>query len=196
MTGIILAGGTSKRIGENKAFLRIGEKYCIERVIQKLKAVFNPVLIVTPYPSSYHHLGVRVVQDTLDRKGALGGIFTGLLAAGDRYSFVCGCDMPFLNTILLRAMGDMLRDYDILVPFVEGFSEPLHSIYSKNCLEAIKNHFDRADFKIKSFFPEVRCIYISEYQVRKHDPDLLSFFNLNTSRMLPRAQGLQTLAEA
>ena len=193
MTGIILAGGTSKRIGEDKAFLRIGAKYCIEHVIQKLKAVFNPVLIVTPYPSSYHHLGVRVVQDTLGGKGPLGGIFTGLLAADDRYSFVCGCDMPFLNTILLRAMGDMLRDYDILVPFVGGFLEPLHSIYSKNCLEAIKNHFDRADFKIKSFFSEVRCIYVSEYQVRKHDPDLLSFFNLNTSRMLPRAQGLLTL---
>jgi len=190
MTAIILTKGKSKRIGEDKAFIKIGEDYLIELVIKKLQAVFTNILIVSPNPSLYNFLGVRVVKDIIFGKGPLGAIYTGLHFIEDEHSFICGCDMPFLNSNLLVAMRKMIKDWDILVPVIGGFLEPLHSIYSKNCLLAIKKHLDRDDLKVKSFFPEVRCRCLSEKVVRRYDPQLLTFFNLNTPKMLHRLKGL------
>ena len=190
MTAIILVKGKSKRIGEDKAFLKINENCLIELVIKKLQVVFTDILIVSPNPSFYNFLGVRAIKDIIFKKGPLGAIYTGLSFAEDEYSFVCGCDMPFLNSNLLVVMKKMAKNWDILVPVINGFLEPLHSIYSKNCLKAIKRHLDRDDLKVKSFFSEVRCRYLSEKIVRRYDPQLLTFFNLNTPKMLYCLKGL------
>ena len=136
------------------------------------------------------HSCLTDLLDIIFEKGPLGAIYTGLSFAKDEYSFVCGCDMPFLNFNLLLAMKKTAKNWDILVPVINGFLEPLHSIYSKNCLLAIKKHLDRDDLKVKSFFSEVRCKYFSEKNIRKYDPQLLAFFNLNTPQMFYRLKEL------
>ncbi|MBE0478841.1 molybdenum cofactor guanylyltransferase, partial [Candidatus Aerophobetes bacterium] len=190
MTAIVLAGGKSRRIGENKAFLSIDGKYLIEIVIERLKSVFDHILIVTPEPAAFEFFDakkVKIIKDVVLNKGALGGIYTGLVFSPDEYNFVCGCDMPFLNPHLLKFMLSRVDDVDALVPVIGGFMEPLHSIYSTRCAGYIKKHLHINDLKIKNFFPEVKCRYLPEEVVRKYDPHLRSFFNLNTSAMLKLA---------
>ena len=102
MTGIILAGGKSTRIGKDKALLKISREYLIKLVLERLKSVFKNVLVVTGDPSRYKFLKVPVIKDAVYQKGPLGGIYTGLLYSKDDYNFICGCDMPFLNSNLLN----------------------------------------------------------------------------------------------
>jgi len=187
MTGIILAGGESRRIGRNKALLKIGGKQVIKLIVEKLKVVFDNVLIVANSSFDYQFLGVKVVQDIISKKGPLGGIYTGLLTSQSKYNFICGCDMPFLSLDLLKFMISEINDSDIVVPVVKGFLEPLHSIYSKRCLPAVRSHLKAEDLKVKNFFPEVKCRYLPEFKIKKHDPELLSFFNLNTPQLLELA---------
>jgi len=184
MTGIILAGGKSRRIGEDKAFLEIDNKPLIELVVERLKAVFNKIIIVTNDPVKFQFLGIKVVKDVVFNKGPLGGIYTGLLISETKYNFICACDMPFLSSHLLKFMSSEVEGNDVVVPIVGNFAEPLHSIYSKNCLMPIKRHLENGELRVRDFFPEVKCKYIPENLIRKYDPHLQSFFNLNTPKML------------
>jgi molybdopterin-guanine dinucleotide biosynthesis protein A len=139
--------------------LKIGNKRIIEIVVEKLKEVFSDIIIVTNSPPDYQFLDVKLIKDLIPGKGPLGGIYTGLLLSDSEYNFVCACDMPFLSIDLLKVMISEMDGSDLIVPVVRGFVEPLHSIYSKRCLAAIKFHLEVNDLKVKSFFPEVKCKY-------------------------------------
>jgi len=191
MTGVILAGGKSRRMKKNKALLKIGKKQVIKLVIEKLKIVFDNVLIIGNSSLNHQFLGVRIIEDTVSGKGPLGGIYTGLLVSKSEYNFICGCDMPFLNVDLLRFMVSEIDENDIVIPVVKGFVEPLHAIYSKRCLPAINSHLEVEDLKVKSFFSEVKCKYLPENEIKKYDPHLLSFSNLNTLQMWELARKYQ-----
>ncbi|MEA1964645.1 MAG: molybdenum cofactor guanylyltransferase [Candidatus Aerophobetes bacterium] len=188
MTGIILGGGKSRRMKKEKALLEIGKKQAIELIIEKLKVVFDDVLIIGSSSFNYRFSGVRAREDMVSEKGPLGGIYTGLLISESKYNFICACDMPFLNVNLLRFIISEVDDTDIVIPVVKGFVEPLHAIYSKRCLPAIKSHLEAKDLKVKNFFPEVKCKYLPEDRITKYDPPLLSFSNLNTPQMLELAK--------
>jgi len=191
MTGIILAGGKSRRMKKDKALLEIGKKQVIKLIVEKLKIVFDNVLIIGNSSLDYQFLGVRIVEDAVSEKGPLGGIYTGLSASQSEYNFICGCDMPFLNVDLLRFMVSETDDNDIIIPVIKGFVEPLHAIYSKRCLPAIKSRIEAEDLKVKSFFSEVKCKHLPEDKIKKYDPYLLSFSNLNTPQMLELARKYQ-----
>jgi len=190
MTGIVLAGGKSQRMGEGKASLKIGGKQVIELILEKLRVVFDNVLIVGNSNFIYPLSQVRVLADIILGKGPLGGIYTGLLNSKSEYNFFCACDMPFLNDDLLKFIISEIDGSDAVIPLVRGFVEPLHAIYSKRCLPAIKNCLENEDLRIKSFFPEVKCKYIPENKIKRYDPSLLSFLNLNTPETVELIKGL------
>ena len=169
---------------KEKVLLEIGKKQVIELIIEKLKVVFDEVLIIGNSSLDSRFLEVRAVEDIAPKKGPLGGIYTGLSVSQSRYNFICGCDMPFLNTDLIRFIISETGDSDIIIPVIKGFAEPLHSIYSKRCLSAIKSHLEVEDLKVKNFFSGVKCKYLPEDKIKKYDPSLFSFFNLNTPRIL------------
>ena len=104
MTGVILSGGSNRRMGENKAFLRVEGERLIDRTVRLFRAVFQEVIIVTASPLDYLDQQATIVTDILPEKGALGGIYTGLFFASDEYAFVAACDMPFLNRAFLEYM--------------------------------------------------------------------------------------------
>ncbi|MCD6232686.1 molybdenum cofactor guanylyltransferase [Candidatus Aerophobetes bacterium] len=189
MTGIILAGGKGRRIGGNKAFLKIGNKPLIELVIERLKTIFdNNIIIVTNNPYKFSSLGIKIIKDVVHNKGPLGGIYTGLLFSKSKYNFICACDMPFLNLSLLRFIISQIEDNDVIVPLVGNFAQPLHSIYSKKCLGAIRRKIENRELKITRFFSEVKYRYLPESLIRKYDPHLSSFLNLNTLEKLKLAR--------
>ena len=121
-------------------------------------------------------------MDTIPGKGPLRGIYTGLLGSRSEYNFFCACDTPFLNDDLLKVIISEIDDSDAVVPVVGGFVESLHAIYSRRCLPAIKKCLERDDLRTKGFFSEIKCKYIPENKIRRYDPSLLSFLNINAPR--------------
>jgi len=199
MTGIILAGGKSTRIRTNKALLKIPsseagveDKTFIRIIVEKLRKIFNEIIIVTNNPEQHKSLAVKMVKDIIPDKGSLGGLYSGLVHSETSHSFVVAVDMPFLNLELVKYMKQFCARYDVIVPKIQGTYEPLHSIYSRDCIPYIEKQLQDNNLRIIEFFPEVRVKEIKETFIRKFDPELLSFFNINTQEDYQKALKLSS----
>jgi molybdopterin-guanine dinucleotide biosynthesis protein A len=181
MTGIVLAGGESRRMGRDKAFLKLDGIPLIEHVLRALRSVFPRTIIVTNNPSAYVVYDAVIVTDAVKKQCPLAGIYSGLLSSTDEYNFVAACDMPFLNPDLITYMTGLVKGYDIVVPMIGGINvEPLHAIYSKKLLPVIKKQLLGDERKIQGIFKEARVKYVTETEIDRYDPERRSFRNLNT----------------
>jgi molybdopterin-guanine dinucleotide biosynthesis protein A len=180
MTGIVLAGGENKRMGMDKAFLKLDGIPMIEHVLRSLKAVCRDIIIVTNSPQSYEAYEATVVTDAFDMRGPLTGIYSGLLKSTDEYNFVVACDMPFLNPGLMAYMGGIAEGYDIVVPAVSGMFEPLHAVYRKGLVPVIEAQLMQHKQRIQELFRNQRVRYVAEEEIDRFDPARKSFENLNT----------------
>jgi molybdopterin-guanine dinucleotide biosynthesis protein A len=189
MTGIILAGGKNSRMGTNKAFLKIDGIRLIDNILAVYKKIFSEIIIVTNDPLSYTEFSDSiVVTDIYKEKGALGGIYTGLFYATHDYSFVAACDMPFLSEDFIIYLTGQIGKHDIIVPELsEGF-QPLHAIYSRNCLSHIKKLLIADKLKITGFYKEVRLLSIPEEKIKSFNKDGRLFLNFNTQKDLEKEQ--------
>ena len=176
----ILAGGQSRRMGQDKAFLPVDGLAVIERVIQRVAGLSDDVVIITNTPDKYRHLGQRLVGDVYPDTGALGGIYTGIHTARHPYCLVVACDMPFLNTSLLRYLITLTSDSDVVIPVVKEFPETMHALYGKGCLGPIEARLQARALKIIGFFDDVRVRYVQREEVARFDPTFRSFMNMNT----------------
>ena len=195
-SGIVLAGGRSRRLGRAKALEPFQGEPLIRRVIDRLSRITDDLVFVVndheqasalPISSRDIDLTYDIVIDKYPDGGSLGGIYTGLLAANSQWAFVVACDMPFLNVELMRHMLSMRDGQDVVVPRTDGYPEPTHALYNKSCLPFIEKRLKRDDLKIARFFDEIRVRFLEEAEVRGLDGDLLSFFNVNTQADLDRA---------
>ena len=194
VTGIILAGGRSRRLGRDKAVEPFDGQPLIRRVIERVTPLTDEIVVVVADAARGHALGLdadhRVAVDIYPDGGSLGGIFSGLSAAANDWGLVVACDMPFLNRQLLEYMLAQRADYDAVVPQPGAFPEPTHALYSRACLPHIEARLQANDLKISGFFDDVRVRYLEEGEVRQFDPQLLSFFNVNSPEDLARAHAL------
>ena len=186
VTGVVLAGGRSSRYGENKALIKIEGVPLIERVLNTMGSVFHHVIIITNTPNEYAHLQFPMVEDIIKGLGPLGGIYTGLKAISDPKGFFVACDMPLLNPDLIRHMVAISDDFDVVVPKISWKIEALHGLYAKRCLDSIEGLIHSGTYQIFRFFHEVRVRFVDEVEIRRWDPDLMSFFNINTPDELKR----------
>ena len=191
VTAVILAGGMSRRLGRNKALEPFQGEPLIHRVIGKMGRIASNVIVVANDVERVAELDlpdhVNPVIDEYPGKGSLGGIYTGLHASPTEWAVFCACDMPFPSPRLYRALLSNRDTNDAVVPLVEGRPEPIHAAYSRACLEPIREKLDADRLKISGFFDDVRVCYFTEDRVREIDPDLLSFFNINTRQDLEKA---------
>jgi molybdopterin-guanine dinucleotide biosynthesis protein A len=185
VTGLILAGGQSSRYGANKALVEVGGTSLIERVVRVMKAVFEEVILITNTPEDYSFLELPMVGDLIRGLGPIGGVYTGLATISTDAGFFVACDMPFLNAGLLRHIVKAREGFDAVVPRMGWMLEPLHALYTKNCLPAIKSLIDSHDSQIARCFQKVRVRYMDEEELRAFDPELWSFFNINKPQDLP-----------
>lgn len=188
ISSILLAGGKSSRLGTDKARIKLNARFAmVQSAAEKLLAVSDEVIVVTD-GRRYGHLKVKWVTDVYPGAGPLGGLYSGLLAAKSTHALVVACDMPFLNLALLRYMISLPRDYDVLIPKLGHKLEPLHAIYSRNCLQPIERLLKAGRFKIIDFFDQVIVHYLTEEEIERYDPDHRSFFNINTPAQLREAK--------
>lgn len=178
MTGVILAGGRSRRFGSNKALSAFRGERLIERLVRAMREVVDDLLLVTNTPDEYAFLGLRMVGDVRPDCGALGGLYTGILSmTSDRGVFVA-CDMPFVRPVFLRYLVGIADGYDVVVPVTGHGYEPLCAVYAKSCLDPISASLDAGQLKIASFFDRVRVRPVRPEDTPLFDPRAL--FNVNT----------------
>ena len=191
MTAIILAGGRSSRLGQNKALQTMEGKSLIQRVIDRLAILSTEIIIVTargeeiPCSST---LSVRTVADVYTESGPLAGIYSGLRASTCPRAIVVGCDTPFLNVNLLDYMSRISSTFDAVVPRIEDNVEPLCAVYSRNCLASIQRLLEENNLRVNNLYTMVKVRYLGEDEIDRYDPKRLSFFNVNTEADLVRAR--------
>ncbi|MBM4432586.1 MAG: molybdenum cofactor guanylyltransferase [Chloroflexi bacterium] len=194
MSCIVLAGGKGIRLKRDKVLENIGNINLLQRVVSCLSFYNSEIIIVTAskqsLPLSVDYPKLRVKADIYPGKGPLGGIYTGLMTSNHFYNLVVASDMPFLNRELLSYMMKLSVGFDLVVPRMGALVEPLHAVYSKNCVAPIENMLKQGTLQIHLLFPLVKVKYIDTEEIDKFDPEHLSFFNINTEADLKRAREL------
>lgn len=180
MTGLILCGGRSKRMGRPKAFLPFAGRTIIEHLIETVRDMFTETFLVANEPDAFSHLSIDVVKDILPYRGPLGGIFSGLLVAANPYSFVIACDMPLVSKKLIRQMTTKRHEADVVVLSHNGNIEPLLGIYSKSCIKPLEESLFSGKLTVVDFLAGLKAkTFEFPLEAGKTD-ELPPFFNVNT----------------
>ena len=204
VTGVILAGGKSRRMGENKALMRLGDDSLIGHVIRCLHNVTDELLLITNSPPEYAHLGVPMHGDILPGTGTLGGVYTGLTHASHDAVLCVACDSPFLEPKLLTYLVSVLGEYDAVMPETYsnkdiGVTNPsygadpqitlqtLCAAYSKRCLPIIALMLQESELRVHALQERARIKNVSPEVWREFDPEGMSFFNINTPEDFEKA---------
>ncbi len=193
VNGIVLAGGKSVRLRHNKIAQIIGQKSLLDRVVSQVCPLCHEVIIVTGREGKIPEIDscrARVLRDVIADKGPLGGIYTGLEASDCFYNLVVASDMPFINRSLLEYMVQISEGFDMVVPALDSLFEPLHAVYSKNCLAPIKHLIHESQLGIHGLLALVKVRYVERDEIERFDPQHLSFFNINTAADLEKAREL------
>lgn len=190
MSVAVLAGGQSRRMGRDKSLAPLwpGGPPMLELVLAVVAPLADDLFVVASDRPEYARFGARVVPDAYPGAATLGGIATSIEAARTDAVLVVACDMPLLSPALIRFMRDTPRDYDVLVPVVEGESrqgkglvrQTLHAVYRPGCLRPVRSRIRAGQLQVIGFFREVRVREIDEATVRRFDPGLRGFHNANT----------------
>jgi molybdenum cofactor guanylyltransferase len=193
-TGVILSGGLNTRFdGKNKAFVSIGGRRIIDRLLEVFSDLFDDIILVTNHPDQFLRWDLTIVTDIFDLRSSLTGIHTGLFYANNPYAFFSACDTPFLNKELVEVLIEQIEQkIDIIMPQTTAGYEPLCAIYSKRCLKSAEDHLHARKLKIQWALRSHRTRHIPEKELRQVDPELRSFFNINTPEDLARAEEMFT----
>lgn len=205
VTGVILAGGKSRRMGQNKALLPLGEDSLIEHVIHRMRRVTDELLLITNAPAEYAHLGLPMHSDIIPDTGALGGIYTGLTHASHDVVVCVACDSPFLQAKLLSYLISILGEYDAVMPYTYsrnkgiGVTNPAHSTdqmtlqtlcaaYAKRCLPIIEQMLNEPDLRVHALQERANILTLAPEIWKTYDSEGHSFFNVNTPEDFEKAQ--------
>ncbi len=179
VTGVILAGGMSTRMGQDKALLEFAGVTLIERVYQDLKPLFKEILVVTNTPEALAFLPCRKITDRVSDGGELSGLQAGLLASKTERICVVPCDAPFLSAELLTLMCQFSTDCDALIPVSLTGIKPLHAVYSRHCLAVLNDLLAHSDQSIEHFLARISCHYLSPADYQGITAAELSFCDLD-----------------
>jgi molybdopterin-guanine dinucleotide biosynthesis protein A len=188
---VVQAGGQSTRMGENKALKPFLGRPLIQRVIDRLAAIADELLVTTNDPDAFRFLNLRLLPDVRPGGGPLGGLYTALHGAKFSSVAVVACDMPFASAPMLVAAASFLlqdRADVVIAESPEGF-EPLHAVYRREaCLPAIEAAMESGQQRMISWFPRVRVRKLVPHELSRYDPDGLAFWNVNTQEEFAEAE--------
>lgn len=183
ITGVLLTGGESRRMGQNKALLEINGKSLIQKNLDVLKNICSEVIISSRDEKLYHGYGYPVIPDVLKGKGPLGGLYSVLQKANYEKVFLVGCDMPFINEEAIRWLFQELEDFDTVVPYIDGKMHPLHAFYHRRIMPVIEEKLYNDKLRLADVLDEcqtkvVDCDKILDLTLKKELEK--SVMNINT----------------
>lgn len=188
LTVAIMAGGKSSRMGTDKSFVLFQGRPMIEVVREQVQGLGSKTILITNKPDAYAHLGLPMFSDVYPDHGPLGGIYTAIYHAAHPHTLIVACDMPWLSRDLLQYMITLRETADVIVPRWQKFPEPMHAIYSKQCLPPIKAKLKAKQLKITSFYGQVDVRFVEREEIKQFDENGRSFANVNTPTDLQEAQ--------
>lgn len=188
VTGFVLAGGKSTRMGTDKASLSLEGQTLLERAIATLRTVASDVLIL----GSKQRYGLygQVVEDIYPDCGPLGGIHAALSSTRTRLNLITAVDTPFLSSEFLKFMVSRANESRAIVttPEIAGYTQPLCSVYSVEFRPIAEQALKAGTYKIVPLFPPGRTCVIAESEMAKFAFTPEMFDNLNTPEDLERAR--------
>jgi len=202
VTGVLLAGGKSRRMGRDKRFLPVGEETLFARSLAALRSIFQRVLVVVAQDSPPIDTDAIVLRDLIPACGSLGGLYTGVKQAGTDWVFAVACDMPFLDPATVRHFANLKGEADVVMAKLEQGLQPMHALYHRNCLPVMERLIGAKELKIQRLAgdPALRVRLVLPQELRLVDPLLRSFYNVNTpddleaARMLHEQRGKPSTA--
>jgi molybdopterin-guanine dinucleotide biosynthesis protein A len=197
ITGAILAGGRSSRLGTNKALVTLGGRPIIRRVLSALTTALPEVMIIAADPVAYADLGVPVLPDRVAGAGPLGGLYTALIESRLPHVFCIACDMPFAHPAVIAALAARAAEADVVVPESADGLEPLHAVYAQGCLPALAALLASGERRVAALFEleRVRVCRVPAAALLALDPSGRAFDNVNTPEELGRARAHLAAAE-
>jgi len=191
-SGVILAGGLSKRFaGREKGLIEVAGRRILDRIFDCLQPLFSEIILVTNDPVTYLPWDCLIVTDLLPVRSSLTGIHAGLYYAANPFVFVAACDTPFLKSaVAAHIVAAIDPQLDAVIPWTQAGPEPMCAVYSQRCLQPIQQQLEKEHFKIQALFRKVRSKRIPEEALRGWDPELISFFNVNTPEDLRTAESI------
>jgi len=185
---VILAGGASKRYGQNKALLEVSGVPLIDRIAEQMKNIFTRVILVTNQKKDFEYLELPMVEDIIKGLGPIGGIYTGLSSITEQAGFFVACDMPLLHKGLIRYMVENIDNHSAVVPSIGKFFEPLHALYARSCLGPIKGLIDHKRYQVRLLYDYVSVRYVKEDEIRIFSSPAEIFLNINTPEEFEKIQ--------
>ena len=192
MNAYILAGGKGKRINFCKSFIKIKDRFLIDIIIENLSLYFDKdiyIVIKKDQQEDFKRYKNLIIEE-IKISSSIIGIYTALMHTDKEWNFIIGTDMPGLNIELIKGMCTYRKHVDIIVPVVRGYPEPLFALYNRNILPHLKKQISEGEYKIQNLYKKVRTLYLKEEIIRKYDPELKSFININTWEDYRRAISL------
>ena len=179
ITGVILVGGKSRRMGKDKAFLEVSGEPLFERVLEIHRERFQRIVLVGDRRERFAGYGLPVLKDIFPGS-ALGGLYTGLYHARTEYVFISPCDLPFPNMGILDHICSLRKGYDAVVPATRRGFEPLFALYAITCLEPMRRLLESGNCCVYDFYPQVSVRYVPSEELAPLDKEGTSFLNINT----------------
>ena len=205
-SAVILAGGKSSRMGRPKALLPFDGEPLIRHLVRTLAPLFAEVVVVGGAGAEFVELmsllrslssqpnelnepnelnqpnepNLTLVRDEIAYPGPVGGIYYGLREAKGEFVFLTSCDAPFLNLALISHLISQISDYDVVVPYWQERFQPLHAVYRRSVAPLLGEQLERGELRPIFLYEKVRTRRVSEDEIRRFDPEGLSFLNMNT----------------
>lgn len=199
MSAVIVAGGFSKRFGQDKGSIKLAEKPLILHVLDKLASVVDEIVVVVSSEMQERKFAeiikqkARIIIDKADIQSPLNGALTGFETIQREYTLLLACDTPFLYSKILNFLLDMCINKNAVIPrWPNGNIEPLHATYYvEMAAKAAEIALENGKLDMRSMIENMRNIrYISTTVLREFDPKLTTFFNINTPNDLEKAEAM------
>jgi molybdopterin-guanine dinucleotide biosynthesis protein A/molybdopterin converting factor small subunit len=179
-SAVILGGGKSSRMGRAKALLPFDGEPLILHIARKLKSIFIDLVVVAAPDQELPATGAKLVRDEVAYQGPVGGIYYGMRDAAGEFCFVTSCDVPFLSIDLIRYLVSLIEDNDIVAPYWEERFQPLCAVYRRSVLPLLEQQLERGELRPIYLYDKVRTRKVVAEEIRRVDPEGLSFFNMNS----------------
>ncbi len=148
ITGAILAGGKSSRMGTDKGLLLINEKNMVERIAELLKPFVSELIIISN-GHNYDYLGYKIYHDLIKDCGPMGGMYTALAKSKTEKNFIISCDMPFVSPEIIESIIKNSDNCQVAIPLHAEGVEPLCGVYDKSCISKFEELLENKKWKLK-----------------------------------------------
>ena len=164
----ILAGGKSRRMGQDKAFVKIDGVFMIEKVIDTISPLVSQTVIIANEPEAYRRFSLPVYADIITGMGPLSGLHTAFEKTGAEKILLVACDMPHINREIVRYMIEFNEwEEEALIPFVGGREQGLLALYKRSAIEKVANDISQKAIQFDQFRKVISKRLIAEEELEK-----------------------------